>query len=526
MNVLSPRSFAEPSTDPVELADLVGSAYAEQVTADHRKDHGLYLTPPAVARFMGELVGTHLGTARILDPAAGGGILVCGAVEAMLSKDSRPDRIEVTAYEVDPALARELQQVLTSLAEWAGKRGVELTFEVRNKDFVLANADALEGLGGLFAPGPLRSYDVIISNPPYFKLNKQDPRAQAALSIVHGQPNIYGLFMAIGASLLRPAGDFIFITPRSFASGPYFRAFRERFFSVIRPEFMHVFGSRRDAFARDAVLQENVILHGVRDNNWSDGQVRISTSAGVSDLEERQVRTVTIPDVLDLTSRERVLRMPATQSDDDIMRLVDGWPGSLAAYKWKISTGPVVPFRAREFQSKEGGPEYVPLLWMNHVRPMQVTWPLARHKPEHIQNVPASQYILLPNLNYVLLRRFSAKEEKRRLVAAPYLAQNFDVPMIGLENHLNYIHKPGGSLSEDEVFGITALLNSSHLDTWFRAVNGNTQVSATEIRSMPLPPHDVIVALGRMARGVVDLAGIDELVEQVLRTTPEALCPS
>jgi adenine-specific DNA-methyltransferase len=60
MNVFSPSSFAGPAidpVDPVDLADSVGSAYAEQVTADHRKDHGLYLTPPTVARFMGSLVG-------------------------------------------------------------------------------------------------------------------------------------------------------------------------------------------------------------------------------------------------------------------------------------------------------------------------------------------------------------------------------------------------------------------------------------------------------------------------------------
>lgn len=511
MSVAVARAVKHLAVDPVRVADDIGSAYAKKVTVDHRRDHGLYLTPPPVARFMGGLVGPHEGTVRVLDPAAGAGILACAVVEALVGRGVR--RLHVTAYEVDKALAHELRGVLASLREWASEQGARVEVEIHELDFVLANADALRAMGDLFAPAPEGEFDVVVSNPPYFKLNKADPRAQAALSVVHGQPNIYGLFMAIGASLLRAGGDLVFITPRSFASGPYFRAFRERFFGLMRPEQVHVFGSRRDAFARDAVLQENVILHAVRDDGWSDGEITIGASAGVADLDQRDVRTVPLRKVLDLKSHDRVLRMPATLADEDLVRAVDAWPGSLAAYGWKISTGPVVPFRAREFQSKEGGENFIPLLWMNHITPMSVTWPVARRKPEHIQDVAGSQNILVRNLNYVLMRRFSAKEEKRRLVAAPYIAGRFESERVGLENHLNYVHKPGGSLSDDEAYGLAALLNSTLLDTWFRAVNGNTQVSATEIRSMPLPSLEVVTALGRQVRDVTDLEQIDRIVE-------------
>lgn len=501
---------------PTNAADVIGSAYVETVSADHRRNHGLYLTPPEVARFMGTLIGSVRKTLRLLDPAAGAGILICGVVEALAASPSPPDLIEVTAYEVDQALAADLKRSMAFLASWSARRGIRLVVDVRVQDFVLANADAMEGLGGLFSLEPARTFDAVISNPPYFKLNKSDPRAQAALSVVHGQPNIYGLFMAISAALLRPQGDFVFITPRSFASGPYFRAFRERFFELMRPELIHVFGSRRDAFSRDEVLQENVILHAVRDDGWRGGSIRLSTSSGVQGLSTPDVRSVAAHEVFDHTSRDRVLRMPATSYDGDIMKLVDAWPGSLAAHGWKISTGPVVPFRAVEFQSMEGGEDFVPLLWMNHVKPMQVTWPIARRKPEHILDSVNTLKILVPNANYVLMRRFSAKEEKRRLVAAPYLATGFDAQRVGLENHLNYIHCPGDSLSADEAFGLAALLNSTLLDTWFRAVNGNTQVSATELRSMPLPTKAKIIEIGRRTRNVTDLDEIDMIVEAAL----------
>ena len=151
---------------------------------------------------------------------------------------------------------------------------------------------------------------------------------------------------------------------------------------------------------------------------------------------------------------------------------------------------------------------------MNHVRPLRTTWPLARHKPEYIERDNAGA-LLVPSRNYVLLRRFSAKEEPRRLIAAPYLAAALRTPMVGFENHLNYVHRPGGELTEDEAWGLATLYNSRLLDTYFRTINGNTQVSATELRTMPLPAHETIIALGRQIRRTPDM--VDAVDDQVLR---------
>ena len=188
----------------------------------------------------------------------------------------------------------------------------------------------------------------------------------------------------------------------------------------------------------------------------------------------------------------------------------------------QISTGPVVPFRATEFLEMAGRVpgSHVPLFWMNHVQRMRVTWPLDRHKPEYMKHVMAAHPLLVPNRNYVLLRRFSAKEEERRLVAAPYLARTSRATMLGLENHLNYVYRPGGTLTEDETFGLAALFNSSVLDTYFRTSNGNTQVSATELRTMPLPAREIITAIGRQAAALAhDRDAIDELVMDLAART-------
>jgi len=524
---ISAAAIAEPQDEaerPTYRADRIGAAYAARVTVEHRKNHGLYLTPIAVANFMAAQIAAGGDALRILDPAAGAGILLCATVEALVARSSAPRRIELVAYEVDPALAEILAQVLADLRDWGAARGTDIAVEIVCFDFILEHAAALRSVGG-FLPhlSAGRAFDVVIANPPYFKLNKADPRAQAAASVIHGQPNIYGLFMAIGAALLRDGGELLFITPRSFASGPYFRLFREWFFNSVRPELVHLFGSRRVAFGRDEVLQENIILKGLRQDAWvhrdMSAMLTISASEGVTDLDSRERRNVRLDSVLDMGSREKVLRLPVGSLEDDFMRVVDRWPGSLKAFGLQISTGPVVPFRATEFIDKAGQVpgSHVPLIWMNHVQPMRVTWPLDRRKPEYIKHVIAAQPLLVPNRNYVLLRRFSAKEEERRLVAAPYLARSSTASMIGLENHLNYISRPGGTLTEAETFGLAALFNSHLLDNYFRTSNGNTQVSATELRTMPLPTLEAITAMGQQIQVLsYDAAALDQLVMQMV----------
>ena len=514
-----------PGERPTEYADRIGQYHVASKSEAHRKQHGLYLTPVGAADFMAAQIRVPGDRLRVLDPAAGAGILCCAAVEALADRDTPTNRIELVAYEVDAELAGPLKAVLGYLREWCVEvHGIRLAARIESTDFVMEHAEALRRENCLIPyESDDREFDIAISNPPYFKINKNDPRAVLASRVVHGQPNIYALFMAVSAVLIRPGGDFISITPRSFASGLYFRQFRQVFFDLVRPTLVHAFGSRREAFKRDEVLQENVILHGTRLNSApQDRQAPfvISSSRGVADLNESYRRTTSLQAALNLDGSDRVLRLPVSDEDARILDLVDSWPNTLASLGLAISTGPVVPFRAKDLVDQEGQvPEsHVPLLWMNHVRPMQVTWPLHRHKPEYIKRQGAEK-LLLPNRNYVLLRRFTAKEEVRRLSAAPYVSQSMPVPLVGLENHLNYIYRQPGSLTDEEAWGLAALYNSRLLDTYFRCLNGHTQVNATELRAMPLPASDFIVELGERVQQLANpIDHLDSLIADTLST--------
>ncbi len=517
----SPGTMPEPDAGEtaVEYADRLGHWYTNQLTSEEKKRWGVYLTPVPIARFMARSIHADARTIRVLDPDAGTGILACAAAEFLAASESGVRRIDIEAHEIDPRMKPLLEKVFSHLAKQMRGGRISISTRVETGDFILKHSHALVADGRPLAQGVNEhGFDVVIANPPYFKLPKSDPRVQAASRVVHGQPNIYALFMAVSAALLSRNGQLIFITPRSFSAGPYFRLFREWFFNAVRPESIHVFDSRREAFRRADVLQENIILVGRRDDGWSrrpgGHKLEISSGSGVAALERPRRRTIALTLALDMSSKHKILRIPTSKADDDVSRLVSSWPETLRSLGLEISTGPVVPFRATSLLDQVGvvGATHAPLLWMNHVHAMELRWPNGTTKPQFIKRTTASEALLVPDATYVLVRRFSAKEEKRRLIAAPLVAGSLRAPAIGIENHLNYVHRPGGTLTEHEALGLAALFNSELLDIYFRTSNGNTQVSATELRAMPLPQLLDIRALGRRVKRARGSGAIDQLV--------------
>lgn len=506
---------------PAEYADRLGR-WSPGTPRTDRTRLGQYVTPVDVARFMATMVQRVNETVRVLDPGAGSGVLACALTENLVARRIPPRRIEITAYEVDSTLARSCESSLTYLRRHLTERGTEVTFRIEKADFVETFSNYLADEPTLFPKVSDPRFDVAIGNPPYLKLPKSDPRAALATRVVHGQPNIYSLFMAVTADLLVERGELVFITPRSFTSGPYFRRFREIFFRDIRPEWIHAFSSRKETFRRDEVLQENVILHGAKHPGWHRAarrrQVTISSSNGGGDLSRVRKRRCPATTVMDFGSREKFLFVPTSADDDRAIALVNSWKASLHGLGMEISTGPVVPFRATSLihVDQDDGSSRVPLVWMQHVRPFQLTWPLPlSRKPQFIDRKASDRKLLVRDANYVVLRRFSAKEERRRLTAAPLVAGALSAGVIGLENHLNYIHRPGGDLDLEEVWGLTALYNSSLLDRYFRALNGSTQANATELRAIPLPDREVLREVGRETREKAPETA-DEIVSVIL----------
>lgn len=492
----------------MEFIDLVSLSYErgkrilEKRNADILKENGQFFTPPSVARHMAKQLGQIQNGASLLEPAIGSGVLVCAVIERLIS-EKRSIEISITAYETDNELCELSREILKFASKEANKVGVKINWQVLQEDFVLACLP--DDQPSLFdsSKSSKKAFTHIISNPPYFKLNAEDRRVKAVYGKLNGHTNIYTLFMALSAKLLLPEGKATFIVPRSFCSGVYFSEFRRDLLKDVTPFSLHVFQSRNDVFKNDAVLQENVIfsfekLSQPQENRYWAGYINISSSNDDKNLEEGIIsRQVSYKHFLSDHNGLLQFRLPTGMLDEQILDTVDKWKDTLEKLGFQVSTGRVVPFRAKELLKErvKAGNGTAPLLWMQNVKSYQVEYPLEGfEKPQAVSvNDPS---LLVPNANYVLLRRFSAKEDRRRLISAPFIREEFEFEQIGFENHLNVIFRKTGTLSTSETIGLSAILNSAIIDRYFRIVNGNTQVNAAELRILPIPPLEVVKNIG------------------------------
>lgn len=492
-------------------------AYEQQSSAEARKRRGQFFTPPTVARFMASLFGKFPQRVRLLDPGAGIGILSAAVCDRILGLRA-PRQVDIHLFESEPSVIDLLDENMRRCRDVLAHAGHTLAYTIHEADFILSNAPRFAQRSLFDAGTDLDPFDAVIMNPPYFKIAKDSEHARAMDHIVHGQPNIYALFMALGAEMLRPQGELVSITPRSFTNGLYFRSFRRWLFQRMSLLHIHLFESRAATFRNAQVLQESVITVTQRSAN-PPATVSISTSVGADLAERPDHRKMPTEKVFDDTAGDMIVRIPEHPRDAQAMEVVEAWPKRLTDLGLRVSTGPVVLFRAQEFLVRlreERG--VVPLLLPHNVSRFATVWPVEkRDKPTAFRLSPASlrRRLLVPTCNYVLLRRFSAKEEQRRLTASCLLAADFDqYTYIAIENHLNYVYHADRPLTDDEIYGLAALFNSALLDRCFRSLSGNTQVNATDLRTMKLPDLTTTARIGARIRKrtVADPATVEETV--------------
>ncbi|MDD2636356.1 MAG: Eco57I restriction-modification methylase domain-containing protein [Bacteroidales bacterium] len=501
---------------PSEFAEFIGHKYAISTSDKHKKDIGQFFTSKQIAHFMANMADPKSRRISILDPGCGTAILSCSLIETLATKCDL-NEIDLTLYETDLEIISETKKVIDFLVSWLTIKNIKLNFRINQFDFVLDNSDAFTQ-NSLFKNVKSKEYDYIISNPPYFKISKSDKRASLAKVLVYGQPNIYSIFLGLSAKLLKSDGELIFITPRSFAAGNYFKAFRHSFFNDVSISNIHIFESRNKMFKNDNVLQENIILRATKQENK---KIKITVSEcdlGLNNPSESSFKAETL---IDFKSKDKILFIPSNKKEVNTIEIFKQWKNYLNDYNIQISTGPVVAFRCTDFLKTEGALNETlsPLIWLHNIKEMQLNYPLQKgNKPSYILNVENSRKVLIKNKNYVLLRRFSSKDDKSRLVCCPYFSYNLKTEMIGIENHINFIHRPKGDLSENETWGISALFSSSLFDTYFRTFNGNTQVGASELKQIKMPPLADIVLIGSKVKEFIrpEKQVIDRIINEIL----------
>jgi adenine-specific DNA-methyltransferase len=458
---------------------------SKNTEASKKSQLGQFLTPEKTAAFMANLFPNSTGNCRLLDAGAGIGPLSTAFMDRWKSGGFHFQSIELDAFEIDDALWPYLSQTFEKY-----NNDKDFVAAIRGGDFIHVAVESLSG--SLFAK-PLAKYTHAILNPPYKKINSNSAHRLALRRAGIETVNLYTAFVALAA----PGGQIVAIIPRSFCNGPYYRPFRKFILEHAAIRRMHLFQSRNKAFMDDEVLQENIIIRLKRGGQQGPVVVSTSTDNAFTDLTIHQhpFDRIVFPD-----DSERFIHVPMSP-EKNAVDLSPAIRHTLSDLGIKVSTGPVVDFRLKKHLRDMPEPGAVPLLYPGHFRSSGTTWPVAgMKKPNAIARNTDTEKWLYPNGFYCVVRRFSSKEEKRRIVASVVDPRMFDdVPVLGFENHLNLFHDKKHGIPKALAYGLAVFLNTTAVDENFRCFNGHTQINATDLKLMKYPSRDTLIMLGEWA---------------------------
>ena len=197
----------------------------------------------------------------------------------------------------------------------------------------------------------------------------------------------------------------------------------------------------------------------------------------------------------------------------ETLRQLNQWDDTLLSLGLKMKTGLTVDFRNREALRDDAEDTAVPLFYSQHIQSGKVIFPIGK---EHEYLVTNQVGLLQKNSNYLFVKRFTAKEEHRRLQCGIYLSRKYpNYRQISTQNKINFIDGLKG-LSECVVYGLYVLFNSTMYDNYYRILNGSTQVNSTEINSMPVPPMSTIESMGKELIAKRDMS--EESCDMILRS--------
>ena len=308
-------------------------------------------------------------------------------------------------------------------------------------------------------------------------------------------------------------GQLVAITPRSFANGAYFLPFRRDLLLRTSLRHVHLYESRSSAFADTAVLQENVIWRA--DVGAQRGAVVISHSESPQHVNVS--RSVPHTSVVSDDDANLFLHFRLDEDADAVAGLMDAMPETLTTLGISVSTGIVVDFRSREHLSDVATPNTVPMVYPAHLRNGVSQWPEGCKKPSHFVVTDESRKMLLPEGWYVVVKRFSAKEEARRVVAALW-DPTANRSAVAFDNKTNVFHVCKHGLDEDVARGLTAYLNTRFVDDAFRHFSGHTQVNAADLKKLRYPTMEQLRKMGRYTESAEQSGDdTDEILDASMR---------
>lgn len=460
-------------TSSKTIAQIRNEAAASLVP-ERQRQWEQFLTPMPVAEQAVGLFTPASGPVRILDLGSGSGIL-----SAVTARRCAPGS-SVVAIEQDTDLATASEASLRQVCD----------------DVRVVNASVFDVL--LDA-----RFDRVILNPPYKKTSPTVmPTSGGGVKVT----NLYAAFLVTAIQSLADGGECVAIIPRSWMNGDYFKDFRRWMLSECSLDAIAVYGSRQEHFKDMNILQEIMLLKVSK--RPQGATVTIYDEATPDEpLEAQQHESVPFASLL--MGHDRIVRI--NRQDPRLT----GFSTLTEQGLW-VSTGKLVWFRNRDLLSDSQEPGGHPLYWSDNQHGLTTVHPVVCDRMQWVTGESDARNVVLPAGSYCLVNRFSAKEQRRRIIAS-HLDSVTDFVA---DNKLNYVHQGTSRrtvpLADDVARGLTLWLSSSIIDEWYRQVSGSTQVNATDLRQVPCPSKAQLASLAERLplTGNTGQRAIDESIER------------
>ena len=451
----------------------------------NRSRHSQYFSSDVLSKFMASMMKYDKNEIKILDPGTGVGSLFVACVDSIINNGYKPKKISITAYEIDESLFPYIEDSFKRCKKLCEYKNIKFSSKLIKKDFIKDMVHKFNKTNELFSH--------IIINPPYKKINAGSKIYEVLKNVNLQFPNLYAVFVFLSGKILEENGQIVYITPRSFCNGVYFQSFRKNLLQSILLKRIHVFDSRSSPFNDNGVLQENIIIYGVKSHK-KPLKVLVSTNLDPND-DNMITNVVNFNNVVYPNDPQCFIHIPTNKISVTISKKIRKLESTLTDIAIKVSTGKVVDFRLQRMLSYTQKNNTAPLIRPYNISNKQIKFPVQSKKENYIKVNDSTKNVLIKNNNYLFLKRFTTKEENKRIVASIW-RKNSNYSLIGIENRINYFHNDEKNINLNTLKGLYLFLSSTIVDLYFRQFSGNTQVNATDLQYLKYPTLDQLNKLG------------------------------
>lgn len=298
----------------IEKVDLL-RVDANRFLNENKSELGQFMTPAPIARFMASLFQEINTEMRLLEPGAGIGSLISAFAERALIENFSSFQLIVDAYEIENTLIQYLSHVFSLCEKRYQGQNSNFISNIFKEDFIEHGVKCIVN-NQVNNLNNNTKYTHCIVNPPYKKIKSNSYHRLLLQKVGIESTNTYSAFLALAINLLKEGGELVAIVPRSFCNGVYFKSFREYLLTELSIRHLHTFESRNRAFSDDNVLQENIIIYGIKSKE--QGKVTI-TSSFDSNFEGITYRQVNFDKVVNTNDSEKFIHIAINDFDQKII---------------------------------------------------------------------------------------------------------------------------------------------------------------------------------------------------------------